>query len=210
LRHIYRVPADAHRSRLDQFIELLDLGPFLDTPVRQLSLGQRMRGELTAALLHDPEVLYLDEPTIGLDLVSKERIREFVLDLNRRAGVTVLLTTHDLADVERLCSRLIVLDGGRVVQDDTVAAVRERFGGYRTLVVDLESPQPPLVAPHTTVVRTDGPRQWLRFRPIDTGAAEVVTALVATARIRDLAIEEPAIEDIVRAIYTKSGEDRRA
>src|SRR5687767_5804779 len=105
LRHIYRVPADAYRERLAYFTELLELGSFLETPVRQLSLGQRMRGDLTAALLHDPEVLFLDEPTIGLDLVAKVRVRDFLRDMNTMRGVTVILTTHDLADIERLCSR---------------------------------------------------------------------------------------------------------
>ncbi|MGH3071654.1 MAG: ABC transporter ATP-binding protein, partial [Gaiellaceae bacterium] len=112
LRHIYRVPAARHRENLDRFTEVLGLGPFLDTPVRQLSLGQRMRGELTAALLHDPEVIFLDEPTIGLDVVAKQRVRQFLVELNRERGVTVLLTTHDLGDIERLCSRLVVIDQG--------------------------------------------------------------------------------------------------
>ncbi len=127
---IHRVP---YRERLEECIELLDMGGFLATPVRQLSLGQRMRGEVTAALLHRPELLVLDEPTIGLDLASKERLRAFLADVNGRGDVTLLLTTHDLPDVERLCRRIVVIDKGRVLVDDELAAlqgaVRRRPGG---------------------------------------------------------------------------------
>ena len=112
--------------------------------MRQLSLGQRMRGELTAAMLHDPEILFLDEPTIGLDVVAKARVREFLAEINRERGVTVLLTTHDLADIERLCSRLLIIDHGRVIYDGTIERLIERYGEERTLVVDLEEPAPPL------------------------------------------------------------------
>src|SRR5204863_6018558 len=120
LRHVYRVPAATFRGNLDNFRDLLELDPFLATPVRQLSLGQRMRGELAAALLHDPEIVYLDEPTIGLDLVSKEAVRTFLRELNRERATTVLLTTHDLVDVERLCDRLLIIDHGHVIEDGSV------------------------------------------------------------------------------------------
>src|SRR5260370_10260008 len=117
---------------------MLDLDEFLDTPVRQLSLGQRMRGDLAAALLHDPELLYLDEPTIGLDVVAKARIREFLLAINAEQGVTVLLTTHDMDDVEMLCPRMLIIDHGRKLYDGTVGDIRERFGGERTLIAALD------------------------------------------------------------------------
>ena len=138
LRHIYRVPADAYRQRLAYFVELLELGSFLETPVRQLSLGQRMRGDLTAALLHAPPVLFLDEPSIGLDVVAKARIRELLAQINRDQGVTMLLTTHDMADIERLCSRMLIIDHGRVIYDGGLEAIREQYGDERTVVVDLE------------------------------------------------------------------------
>ena len=199
LRHIYRVPADRHRATLARFREVLELDPFLHTPVRQLSLGQRIRGELTAAMLHEPELLFLDEPTIGLDVVAKQRVRDFLVEINRERGVTVLLTTHDLGDIERLCNRLLVIDHGSLIWDGGIAELRERYGGERTLVVDLEEPAPPLEIEGATVERVDGPRQWLRFR----GPAADLTARVASAaRLVDLQIAEPDIEEIVRRIYS--------
>ena len=201
LRHIYEVPRSRHRANVEAFTELLDLGPFLDTPVRQLSLGQRMRGDLTAALLHDPEILYLDEPTIGLDVVSKARVREFLASVNADRGVTVLLTTHDLADVERLCRRLLVIDHGKVVYDGGVAALVEAHGGERTLVVDLGVAVAPLELPHARVMRVDGTRQWLRFRRSDTTAAQLAAAVGAQANLVDLSVEEPDIEDVVARLY---------
>jgi ABC-2 type transport system ATP-binding protein len=203
LRHIYRIPAERHRANLATFTDLLELAPFLDTPVRQLSLGQRMRGELTASMLHDPEILFLDEPTIGLDVVAKARVREFLTQVNHERGVTVLLTTHDLDDIERLCSRLLILDHGRVIYDGGVDELKGRYGGERTLVVDLEEPAPPLELPGARVVRVEGPRQWLRFRRDEVSAAELTAAVAAKARVLDLALEEPDIEDVVRRIYTE-------
>ena len=201
LRHIYRVPAERHRANLERFTEILALDAFLGTPVRQLSLGQRMRGELTAALLHDPEVVFLDEPTIGLDVVAKAAVREFLAEVNRARGVTVLLTTHDLADIERLCSRLLIIDHGRLIWDGGLDELKRRYGQERTLVIDLEEPAPPLEVPGARVTKVDGPRQWLAFRRDETSAAELTAAVAARARLVDLAIEETQIEEIVRRIY---------
>jgi ABC-2 type transport system ATP-binding protein len=203
LRHIYRIPIERWRANLDSFTELLELAPFLETPVRQLSLGQRMRGELTAAMLHDPELLFLDEPTIGLDVVAKARVREFLSSVNRERGVTVLLTTHDLSDIERLCSRLLILDHGHVIYDGGLERLIERYGEERTLIVDLEEPAAPLDVNGARVVRVEGPRQWLRFRRGAVSAAELTAAVAAQARLVDLAIEEPDIEDVVRKIYVE-------
>jgi len=204
LRHIYKVPAERFRENLATYREVLDLDPFLHTPVRQLSLGQRVRGELSAVMLHDPEILFLDEPTIGLDVVAKERVREFLTRVNRERGVTVLLTTHDLADIERLCSRILMIDHGRLIYDGTVDDLLARYGTERTLVVDLEEPAPPLDVPGARVVQVDGPRQWLRFRREDVSAASLTAAVAERARLVDLAIEEPDIEDVVRRIYLGS------
>jgi ABC-2 type transport system ATP-binding protein len=200
LRHIYRIPAERHRTNLARFREVLELDPFLDTPVRQLSLGQRIRGELTAAMLHGPELLFLDEPTIGLDVVAKQRVRDFLVEINREDGVTVMLTTHDLGDIERLCNRLLVIDHGTLIWDGGIPELRERYGGERTLVVDLEEPAPPLEVPGAVVDRVDGPRQWLRFRG---SASEIVSRIAETARLVDLQVQETDIEEIVRRIYMR-------
>ncbi|MHC4600355.1 MAG: ABC transporter ATP-binding protein, partial [Planctomycetota bacterium] len=158
LRHIYSVEGAAHKKIRDEMIALLELAPLLDTPVRQLSLGQRMRCDLAASLLHDPKILFLDEPTIGLDAVSKLTVRDFIRRLNRERGVTVILTTHDMNDIEALCSRVIVIDQGRLFADSTLDALRERVSGERRLIVDLEHEDADIRDPDATVVEREGHR----------------------------------------------------
>ncbi|MCO5175477.1 MAG: ATP-binding cassette domain-containing protein [Thermomicrobiales bacterium] len=202
LRHVYRVPAQRFAENLARFRAILELDPFLDTPVRQLSLGQRMRGDLAAALLHDPEILYLDEPTIGLDVVAKARIREFLQLVNRDRGVTVLLTTHDMSDIAHLCRRMMIIDHGRLIYDGSVSEIRDRFGTARTLVIDLEyAPDEPISLDHACEVRADGPRRWIQFRRDEATAAELIAEISRRHPVRDLTIEEPEIEGIVRQIY---------
>jgi ABC-2 type transport system ATP-binding protein len=204
LQHVYGVPAGRFNDNLKFFREILELDGFLDTPVRQLSLGQRMRGDLVAALLHEPPILYLDEPTIGLDVVARARIREVLLEINRERGVTVLLTTHDMADIAQLCRRMMIIDRGKLLYDGSVEAIRERFGVERTLIVDLDGSEDvdgPLNVPGTTDIQQDGPRHWLRFRRDEATAAEAIAAVTSRHRIRDLTLEEPEIEGIVRRIY---------
>jgi ABC-2 type transport system ATP-binding protein len=201
LRHIYKIPLERYQANLRRFTDLLELGPFLATPVRQLSLGQRMRADLAAALLHDPSILFLDEPTIGLDVVARERIRGFLSEINRERGVTLLLTTHDLADITRLCPRVILIDHGQVIYDGALEALRAQFGRWRTLVVDLaDTTLEPQVA-QAELVRREGPRAWLRFDRTTTTAAELIAAVAAAYPVRDLTLEEPEIEAIVRGIY---------
>jgi ABC-2 type transport system ATP-binding protein len=202
LQKIYRTDPVRHRANLAAFVELLALGDLLDTPVRQLSLGQRMRGDITAALLHDPEILYLDEPTIGLDVVSKGRLRDFLRTLNAERGTTLLLTTHDLQDIEALCRRVIVIDHGTAVYDGTLAGLHQLGGSTRTLVVDLVDEGPPIVAEGATVRRVEGPRQWLSF-PADASAAPIVGAVVAAYDVADLSVQEPDIEDVIRELYSR-------
>jgi ABC-2 type transport system ATP-binding protein len=205
LRTIHRVSEADHARRLDECVELLELSPFLATPVRQLSLGQRMRGEVTAALLHSPELLVLDEPTVGLDLISKERLRVFLARANAVDGVTLLLTTHDLPDVERLCRRLVVIDRGRVLVDGSLDELRRRFGGARRLVVDLEEPHAALdglPGVLDVTVEANGLRQQLAFSAEQTSASQLIAAVVARVPVRDLFVVEPSIEDVVRTLYT--------
>jgi ABC-2 type transport system ATP-binding protein len=202
LRYIYRVPAADHAARLRRCRELLDLDEFLDTPVRQLSLGQRMRGELTAALLHGPKVLFLDEPTIGLDVTSKQAVRSFLAELGEAGDVTLVLTTHDLADIERLCRRLVVIDHGHVVHDGSIEALHARYGSRRRLVVDLQSPLPAGFAVNgatLAAIEADGHR--VEFELESAEAGKVVAELVAAAEIRDLSLVEPDIEDVVSRLY---------
>jgi ABC-2 type transport system ATP-binding protein len=205
LRRIYRIAPERYRSNLAEFTELLELGHLLDTPVRQLSLGQRMRGDIAAALLHDPEILYLDEPTIGLDVVSKGRLREFLRQVNTERQVTLLLTTHDLQDIEQLCSRVMVIDHGSLVYDGSLAGLHSQGASTRTLVVDLVDPLPDgalVEAPGSTVRRVEGPRQWLSF-PADASAAPIVAAVASSYDVADLALHEPDIEDVIRELYTR-------
>jgi ABC-2 type transport system ATP-binding protein len=201
LGRIYRVPPARFRENMHRFGELLDLGPFLDQPVRQLSLGQRMRGDLAAALLHEPPILYLDEPTIGLDVVAKERVRLFLRELNRETGVTVLLTTHDMTDIARLCERMIIIDHGKLLYDGGVAAIAERYGGQRRLIVDLDEDVAEPEVPGATLERREGGRLWLSFRREEISAPDLIARVTTRYRIRDLMLEEPDIEEVVRRIY---------
>ncbi|MFF9769769.1 ATP-binding cassette domain-containing protein [Streptomyces sp. NPDC053086] len=199
---MYRIPDARYRENLDRLVELLELGDLLDVPVRQLSLGQRMRGDIAAALLHDPDVLYLDEPTIGLDVVSKAKVRGFLRELNAERGTTVLLTTHDLQDIEQLCSRVMVIDHGRLVYDGPLAGLHEVGESERTLVVDLERELPPVEVPAARVVRVEGPRQWLAF-PAGQSAAPVVAHLAARYPLVDLSVREPDIEAVIARMYAE-------
>lgn len=201
LRAIYRVPADRYRANLALFGDLLGLNEFMDTPVRSLSLGQRMRADLAAALLHDPALLFLDEPTIGLDVVAKERIREFIKTINRERGTTVILTTHDLGDVEKLCERVIMIDRGKIMFDGALETLRRRFGQGRVLVVDFEQLPPDLDFPGAEVTRTEGNRAWLRVAGEGNAVAPLVARLFQRHRVLDLSVQEPEIEEIVRRIY---------
>ncbi|HJD81734.1 ATP-binding cassette domain-containing protein [Kitasatospora aureofaciens] len=201
-RRIYRIPDRRYRENLGRCVELLDLGGLLDTPVRQLSLGQRMRGDLAAALLHDPQVLYLDEPTIGLDVVSKGKVREFLREVNRDRGTTVLLTTHDLTDIEQLCGRVMVIDHGRVVHDGGLDGLHAAGRSERTLVVDLAEARPPIEVAGARVVKVEGPRQWLAF-PARESAAPIVAEVAARYPLVDLSVREPAIEDVIARMYAE-------
>ena len=201
VRRMYRIPKARYEANLERCVELLELGALLDVPVRQLSLGQRMRGDIAAALLHEPDVLYLDEPTIGLDVVSKAKVREFLADLNAERGTTVLLTTHDLSDIEHLCRRVVVIDHGRLMYDGALAGLHEVGRSRRTLVVDLERELPPIEGVEgARTVRTEGPRQWLTF-PASASAAPLVAQIAAGYPLVDLSVREPDIEDVIARMY---------
>ncbi|MEV0262149.1 ATP-binding cassette domain-containing protein [Streptomyces sp. NPDC050617] len=203
VHRMYKIPDARYRENLDRCVELLDLGDLLDVPVRQLSLGQRMRGDIAAALLHDPEVLYLDEPTIGLDVVSKAKVRDFLRDVNAELGMTVLLTTHDLTDIEQLCKRVMVIDHGRLVYDGGLSGLHAVGESERTLVVDLERELPPIEdVPGARAVRVEGPRQWLAFAATDS-AAPIVAAVAERYPLVDLSVREPDIEAVIAKMYAE-------
>lgn len=204
LAAIHRLPHDVARARIHELVEHLEMGDTLATPVRQLSLGQRMRGEIAAALIHAPELLILDEPTIGLDVVSKARLREFLIHERQTNGTTLLLTTHDMGDIERLCHRVLVVDHGRLAYDGDLTGLGRTVGVERILVVDLTVPTPELT--DLTTARfvsseADGLRQSVSFDPETTSAAAVLAEIGRHAEVRDLSINEPDIEDVVRRIY---------
>jgi len=203
LAAIHSLAPAAERERTDELVERLELADFLGTPVRQLSLGQRMRAEVAAALLHSPRLVILDEPTIGLDVLSKQRLREFLVAERRLHGTTLLLTTHDMGDVERLCDRILLVDRGSLVFDGTLAGLSRTVGAERVLVVDLAEPTGDLEVPETRHLASegDGMRQRLAFDPDATTAARVLAGIAGQADVVDLTIEEPDVEDVVRRVY---------
>lgn len=204
MRRLYRIPEARFKENLERCVDRLDLAELLDVPVRQLSLGQRMRGDIAAALLHDPDVLYLDEPTIGLDVVSKAKVRGFLRQLNAELGTTVLLTTHDLQDIEQLCERVMVIDHGRLVYDGALGGLHSMGQSERTLVVDLEREVPEISVAGARVVKVDGPRQWLAF-PAGASAAPLVAEVAARYPLLDLSVREPDIEDVIARMYAGRG-----
>lgn len=214
VRESFRILAAVHglgaareRTRTEELVERMELGEFLGTPVRQLSLGQRMRAEVAAALLHSPRLVILDEPTIGLDVLSKQRLRDFLLAERREHGTTLLLTTHDMGDVERLCDRILLVDRGQLVYSGTLAGLSSTVGAERVLVVDLAEAAPDLIdVPGARHAGSEGGglRQRLAFDPSVTTAAQVLAALSSRpdpVEVVDLAVTEPDVEDVVRRVY---------
>ena len=198
-RVVYRVPAAVYRATLDELTELLELAPLLQRPVRNLSLGERMKCELAVALLHRPQVLFLDEPTIGLDVTMQRRIRAFLAEYNRMHRTTVLLTSHYMADVEALCKRIIVIDHGRILFDGRLGELVTRFSPHKTIVVELEEDTADL-GRYGQVVVSEGSRYSLRVPKVD--APQVTARLLADLPVRDLTVEDPPIEDVIEQVFS--------
>lgn len=208
LKHIYQIPDKQHKDTLEMFTEVLNLGPLLGTPVRQLSLGQKMRCELAAAFLHNPSIVYLDEPTIGLDVAVKTRIRAFIKEMNKLHQTTVLLTTHDMQDIEEICNRIIIIDEGKVLYDGSLASIKERFGQKRVIHFELElegefSLPDVLQGKADVIAGEEEGKIGLSFSSGDVNAADVISAVLAEYRVRDLTIADPKIETIVHEIYER-------
>lgn len=212
LRKVYRVSEADYRRRLDELVETLQLQELLNRPVRKLSLGQRMRCELVAALLHNPSILFLDEPTIGLDIVVKMEIREFLKRLNREQGTTILLTTHDLQDIEALCSRVIMLDDGRIIYDGGLEELKSRWGKGRQVQFQFNDP----IALSAVTTLTQGldvrwtldnditAKVWI---PREMNVSEVLSRVVGVMEISDIKIFETNTDEIVREIYQSGSAD---
>jgi ABC-2 type transport system ATP-binding protein len=199
-RAIYDIPAQQYYQTRNELIDLLDLGDLVRKPVRNLSLGERMKCEIAIALLHRPRVLYLDEPTLGLDVTMQRRIRSFIAEYNRRYEGTVLLTSHYMADVEALCQRVIVIHRGTLLFDGQLSSLVERFSPHKTIVVDLDAFSGDLAGYGDVVSEEDG-RVTLRVPKADT--ARVTARLLADLPVIDLTVEEPPIEDVIEHVFTR-------
>jgi ABC-2 type transport system ATP-binding protein len=206
LRDIYRIPEERYVKSRSRLIDMLRLEEMLDVPVRQLSLGQRMRCDLAAALLHEPEILFLDEPTIGLDALSKLAVRDFILTLNRERKVTVILTTHNMDDIEALCTRLIVINKGRIVSDGTIGELRKVLRQERRLTLDLEREEEEFSCPEGVRLIREGHRVHLAFDPERISSSELVRRVMENYAVRDLFLEHPPIEEIIAQIYSSEEE----
>ena len=201
-RVIYDIPSADYASRVERFIELLDLGELVDKPVRNLSLGERMKVEIGGALLHHPEVLFLDEPTIGLDVTMQQRIRSFVEDHSRETGATVLLTSHYMADIVALCERVIVIHEGRIIYDGALADLAERFADYKTITVTADALSPALES-YGTVVATDPRVATVRVRRSEVSA--VARRMLDDMDVLDISISDPPIEDVISDVFAGPG-----
>lgn len=197
---IYRIPRAVYRETLDELTELLELRDLLKKPVRNLSLGERMKCEITVALLHRPRVLFLDEPTLGLDVTMQRRIRQFIAAYNLRHQATVLLTSHYMADVKALCRRVIVIHQGRLLFDGELALLAQRFSQYKTIVVQLENGAADLAAYGEVVAREEG-RVTLRVPKAET--TRVTARLLASLDVVDLTVEDPPIEDVIERVFAQ-------
>jgi ABC-2 type transport system ATP-binding protein len=215
LRRIYDVPEKDFVERLEIYKKLLDLGEFLHTPVRKLSLGQRMRCDIAAALLHQPRILFLDEPTIGLDLVAKERIREFLKEINRTFKTTILLTTHDLQDIEELCRRIVIIDRGKLIYDGSLDELRKTLGRYNRINVHLQDRNH-----HAQLDLALGSGNGIQWEHVDeltcqvsynrdqVSSAEVIRKIINDVPVREIYIEAQPIEDIIRTIYSRGAREQ--
>ena len=204
LRDIYKVPQHLYASRKEELVNLLKLEPFLDTPVRQLSLGQRMRCELVASLLHAPDVLFLDEPTIGLDATSKFAVREFVKRLNREHEVTVILTTHDMDDIEALCDRIIVLGNGQILSDGSLSELRNSIAAERRIKLELEAGAAFVPGPNAKVIHASGQQVELAFNPETITSTELIKHIVEANPVVDIIVESAPIETLISKLYANN------
>ena len=204
LARVYDIPREAYCKRRDVLIERFGLAPFLDIQVRKLSLGQRMRAEVAASLLHAPKVLFLDEPTIGLDVIARQELRDLIREWNRDEGLTVFLTSHDAGDIEGVARRVIVINHGRVVLDDKVSAMRRRYLGSKVIGVKFHAPHGGIDLPGVTTLKAT---EYALKLEVDTRATPIEAVMAEVLRagpVADIAIEDPPLEEVIAHIYTQS------
>lgn len=202
LRHIYSIPLNVYKANMKRFTEVLGLNKYLHQPVRKLSLGERMRCDLAASLLHNPKIVFLDEPTIGLDVEAKYRIREFLKEQNRK-GTTIILTTHDMGDIEELCPRTIIIDHGEIIYDGLTSKIRQSVAAHRALVVDFKEPSPKKIRlpKGAKIVSREGDHVVIDINLRKTSVAPVIKHILRHYKIDEIATQEPSIEETIRKIY---------
>jgi ABC-2 type transport system ATP-binding protein len=201
-RRIYGIPEPRYRDNLEHLSTLLDLKPFLDRAVRQLSLGQRMRAEIVMSLLHDPKILFLDEPTIGLDVVAKDAVRKFLAEINRERGVSIILTTHDLYDIETICPRLIMVDQAKLIFDGELKNLRSALGSARRLTLEFSTDPGPLALRSATLSADEGRLKHYLLRD-DVSLIEIIAEIGSGRDLKDVALHEPNIEEVIRTFYQR-------
>ncbi|RRJ63394.1 ATP-binding cassette domain-containing protein [Paenibacillus oralis] len=206
-RMIYKIDKRQYRKNFEFYIELLEMSSFLKTPVRQLSLGQRMRAEIVVALLHDPEIVYLDEPTIGLDVAVKAKIREFIRQVNQEKNTTFILTTHDMKDIDYICDRIITIDQGKLIFDGTLKQFKNRFTNGHQLVVKVGQPDISVSDPRLVLLQDQGLQKSFLFRKEEISIVEALALISKQTEIIDIEIKEPEIEDAVKQLYQHKSSD---
>ena len=189
MRYIYKIPKDLYEENLHTFTRLLDMEDFIHQPVRQLSLGQRMRGDIVAALLHSPEIVFFDEPTIGLDVVAKEKIRNFIKYMNETRQTTIIFTTHDMQDIEKVCQRLIIIDAGRKVYDGSIQGIKDKYASVKNIELLMEN----------------GKKEVRTFDTSEQPMNQIMSGIFADSQVKDISICEPDIDEIIRDIYEGTG-----
>lgn len=200
---VYKLSNEQFHKSLNFCVELLELSDFIKSPVRQLSLGQRMRVEIAMALLHEPDILFLDEPTIGLDVMAKDNIRDFLRTVNRERKVTIILTTHDLKDIEEICPRMIIVNHGKLVYDGSVAKLKSQMGNQRKITVEFEHDPGEVVLTGAALVRDEGRRKQFRFERGTASAFDLLGALASQYPVVDVSLEDDDIEEVIRTLYKR-------
>ena len=200
LKRIYQIDDQTYAHNFGMLNEIFRVDRFIDTPVRQLSLGQRMRGDLVAAMLHSPEILFLDEPTIGLDVEAKYSVRKFIKEINQQRGTTIILTTHDLGDIQELCQRVIIINEGKIIEDGSLDELVDKIAPYRHLIIDFYHPAT-IPHSHAELISVNEARAVYRFRKDEITAARLIEDISRAAPIKEVGLEEAKIDDIIRTVY---------